>query len=115
MRTLLADHRLLIRMLLVLGLACALTLVSYDGCVSADEAFSTTAVNAVLGPASGLAGVAGLGATAPGPGAVSCADGGEWGPEGMAPALTEKTFWVVLGLVVLGWLVLAADFPANES
>jgi hypothetical protein len=32
-------------------------------------------------------------------------------PSGMAPTFTEKPFWIVLGLVVLGWIVLAADFP----
>ncbi len=115
MRILLANQRLLLRILLVLGLAGALTLVSNGGCVSANAEPATTAVRDGLEPVFGSAGLAGLGATVPGPGAVSCADGGEWGPEGMAPALTEKTFWVVLGLVVLGWLVLAADFPANES
>jgi hypothetical protein len=114
-RILLPNQRLLLRILLVLGLAGALTLVTYDGCVSANAQPSATAVGAELELAFELAGQTGLSNTAPGPSAVSCTDAGEWGPEGLAPAFTEKVFWVVLGLVVLGWLVLAADFPANES
>lgn len=45
--------------------------------------------------------------------ATACADGGDDWPMGPFPALTDKLFWIVLGLVVLGWLVLAADFPED--
>lgn len=36
-------------------------------------------------------------------------------PYGPAPTLTEKPFWIVLGLVVVGWLVLAADWPEEKG
>jgi hypothetical protein len=35
----------------------------------------------------------------------------EFVPTELAPTFTEKPFWIVLGLVVLGWIVLAADIP----
>jgi hypothetical protein len=39
--------------------------------------------------------------------------GYDWEPSGLAPTFTEKPIWIVLGLVVLGWIVMAADFPDN--
>lgn len=42
---------------------------------------------------------------------VSTGDPSAWGPAGLAPTFTEKPFWIILGLVVLGWIVLAADLP----
>ena len=115
MRTLLVRHHLLVRLLLVLGLAGALTLVSSSGCASANAGLSTGSADGALEGALESGALAHLSDTGPGPGYISCANAGEWGPEGLAPVFSEKTFWVILGLVILGWLVLAADFPANES
>jgi hypothetical protein len=36
-------------------------------------------------------------------------------PAGIVPTFTEKPFWIVLGLVVLGWIVLAADHSDAAS
>jgi hypothetical protein len=45
----------------------------------------------------------------------ACADASDDVPMGPFPALTDKLFWIILGLVVLGWLVLAADFPEIDT
>ncbi|MCC7361713.1 MAG: hypothetical protein IT317_19675 [Anaerolineales bacterium] len=38
-----------------------------------------------------------------------------WEPPGLAPTFTEKPFWIILALVVLGWIVLAADLPDQRG
>lgn len=43
-----------------------------------------------------------------------CDEGPDGVPSGPVPTFTEKPFWIVLGLVVLGWLVLAADWPEES-
>jgi hypothetical protein len=35
----------------------------------------------------------------------------EFVPAGLAATLSTKGYWIILGLVVLGWVVLAADLP----
>jgi hypothetical protein len=44
---------------------------------------------------------------------VAAAEGdcAEFIPAGVAATLSTKGFWIILGLVVLGWVVLAADLP----
>jgi hypothetical protein len=71
-----------------------------------------------------LIGLVGLGSSACGASASSATD---WAnaldpaeaPDcalyGHAPTFTEKPFWIVMGLVVLGWLVLAADFSTESD
>jgi hypothetical protein len=48
--------------------------------------------------------------TAPADPAASI-DEQDWAPDGLAETFTSKVFWCVLALVVLGSLVLMADFP----
>jgi hypothetical protein len=59
--------------------------------------------------------LAGADCASAGPGAdvsiPTCDQGPDGIPDGPALTFTEKPFWIVLGLVVLGWLVLAADWP----
>ena len=100
------GQRRLIRLALLLSLAGALTAAFTHDCASADAALLTAPASAALGQSE-------VGDTASGTASDSCADTWDSAPNGPAPTFTEKTFWIVLGLVVLGWLVLAADAPRD--
>jgi hypothetical protein len=90
--------RPLVRLAVALSLAGALLSVTPGACAAPGAAPNP---QATLGTTMGTA-------------STACADGSDDWPMGPFPALTDKLFWIVLGLVVLGWLVLAADFPEND-
>ena len=102
MKTMHAGERRLLRWLMVLLAASALTLYSSGECVSAES----EADDATLATGQDTIGENDAGALT-----GACSDSGDFGPNGLAPTFTQKPFWIVLGLVVLGWLVLAADMP----
>jgi hypothetical protein len=86
------PYERVLRIVLVVGLAGTLLLFSSAACAApAPQTVSMTA----------------SASSAP----IVCADTSDDWPVGLFPTFTEKPFWIVLGLVVLAWLVLAADFP----
>jgi hypothetical protein len=89
----------LLRLVAVLALASGLTLISSQACAaSGPDGWSTTPNFETV-------------ASGPGADPIGCTETDNYEPMGPIPTFTEKPFWIVLGLVVLGWLVLAADMP----
>ena len=113
MRAMGLRQRQLLRLLLVFSLAGALTLFSAEGCPAAASTLAPgpawTSVDRLAEPIH----QAGSDDTPPGTDLGSCMDDWDFVPNGPYPTFTEKPFWIVLGLVVLGWLVLAADAPRD--